>query len=248
MLGSTLLLRRIDTDFVNLSTILSHLLLSPPSPLPSACVEVSHPSLSINGLWVPLGVARMYSHDLPKGIENIFLSDDLVLRFPTALQDFYEKSAPGRSLSQFGPNFNASYLSPRAGQLFDVPQRHHGKSVKEDAWEGPNETGLEEPMLAIPPSVNLALEALHPPTPTKEVAASPEIPLSPTEQEIFRALCIHPDWETEAEVTDSGAKVDTILNHSPPREKPLRRSRRVADAAAARSRVAPSRTKGPRHS
>ncbi|KAH0830522.1 hypothetical protein J3R83DRAFT_1974 [Lanmaoa asiatica] len=249
MLGSTLLLRRIDTDFVNLSTILSHLSLSPPSPLPNACVNVSHPSLSIDGIWAPLSVARLYAHGLSKGIESIFLSDDLVMRFPTALQDFYQKSTSGRLLNQFGPQFNASLSSPGVGNALHIPHLDHGKSVKEDVWEGSTETGLvEEPLLAIPPSVNLALAALHPSTSTKEVTALPEMPLSPTEQEIFHALCVHPDWETEEAATSgNGGKADAAPKHSPSKGRPLRRSRRVADAVAARSRVASPKTNG-RHS
>ena len=243
-LGSTLLLRRIDTDFVNLSTILSHLSLPPPSPLPSACVNVPHPSLSIDGVWAPLSIARLYAHGLPKGIESIFLSDDLVMRFPTALQEFYQKSTSGRLLNQFGPYFNASLSSPRAENSLHIPQLEldHGKSAKEDVWEAPMEAGLvEEPLLAIP----LAVAALVKSRSTEEVTISPEMPLSPTEQEMFRALCVHPDWETE----EAGAtgKVDTAPKPSAPRERPLRRSRRVADAVAARSRVASPRTKGPRH-
>jgi len=250
MLGSTLLLRRIDTDFVNLSTILAHLSLSPPSPLPNACVNVSHPSLSIDGIWAPLSVARVYAHDLPEGVESIFLSDDLVMRFPTALQDFYQKSTSGRLLNQFGPYFNASLSLPEAGNPLRIPQLDHGKSAKEDVWEGSIEAGLvEEPLLAIPPSVNLALAALHPLTSTEGAAALTEMPLSPTEQEMFRTLCVHPDWETEeAGTTRNGENADTAPKRSPTRERPLRRSRRVADAVAARSRVAPPRTKGPRHS
>ncbi|KAF8448012.1 hypothetical protein L210DRAFT_3527688 [Boletus edulis BED1] len=250
MLGSTLLLRRIDTDFVNLSTILAHLSLPLPSPLPSACVNVSHPSLSINGIWVPLGVARLYARGLLEGIESIFLSDDLVKRFPTALQDFYQKSTSGRLLNQFGPQFNTSLSSPGAGNPLHIPQLDHGKSVKEEVWDASTEAGLvEEPLLAIPPSVNLALAALHSSTSTEVATASPEMPLSPTEQEIFRALCVHPDWETEeTEALCSVEKGDAASKQSPARERPLRRSRRVADAVAARSRVAPPRTKGPRHS
>lgn len=242
MLGSTLLLRRIDTDFVNLSTILSHLSLSPPSPLPNACVNVSHHSLSIDGIWAPLSVARLYAHGLPKGIERIFLSDDLVMRFPTALQEFYQESTSGRSLNQFGPPFSASRSFPGVGNPLLIPRLDHGRSAKEDVWEAPIEAGLvAEPLLAIPPSVNLALAALHPSTSTEESTAFPEMPLNPTEQEIFRVLCVHPDWETD-EVGTTG-KADTGSKQSLPREKPLRRSRRVADAVAARSRVAPPRMK-----
>lgn len=238
-----LLLRRIDTDFVNLSAILSHASLSPPSPLPNACVNVSHPSLSIDGIWAPLSVARSYAHGLPKGLERVFLSDDLVMRFPTALQEFYQKSTSGRSLNQFGPPFNASLPSPGVGNPLHIPQPDHAKSAKEDVWEAPIEAGLvEEPLLAIPPSVNLALAALHPSKSAEEITALPEMPLNPTEQEIFRALCVHPDWETEEAGTTG-----TTFKQNPPKERPLRRSRRVADAAAARSRIAPPRTKGPRH-
>lgn len=249
ILGSTLLLRRIDTDFVNLSTILAHLSLSPPSPLPNACVNVSHPSLSIDGIWAPLSAARLYADGLPKGLESIFLSDDLVMRFPTALQDFYQKSTSGRLLNQFGPHFNASLSSPGAGNALHMLQLDHGKSAKEDVWEASIEAGfVEEPLLAIPPSVNLALAALHPSTSTEVVTALPEMPLSPTEQEIFRTLCVHPDWETDAGMTGNGENAGTAPKHCPARERPLRRSRRVADAVAARSRVASPRTKGPRHS
>ena len=249
MLGSTLLLRRIDTDFVNLSAILAHLSLSPPSSLPDACVNVSHSSLSINGVWAPLSVARLYAHGLPKGVESIFLSDDLVMRFPTALQDFYEKSTSGRLLNQFGPPFTASLSSIGARNPLRMPQVDQGKFTKEDIWETSVETGLvEESLLAIPPSVNLALAALHPSTLTEVVTALPEMPLSPTEQEIFRALCVHPDWETEEAGSSSREKNDTVPRHNSAEERPLRRSRRVADAVAARSRVAPPRTKGPRHS
>ncbi|KAG8217470.1 hypothetical protein J3R82DRAFT_5615 [Butyriboletus roseoflavus] len=246
MLGSTLLLRRIDTDFVNLSTILSHLSLSPPSPLPNACVNVSHPSLSIDGIWAPLSIARLYAHGLPNGIESIFLSDDLVMRFPTALQEFYQKSTSGRLLNQFGPHFNASPSPSRSGDPLHISQLGHEKSAKDDVWEAPVEAGLvEEPLLAFPPSINLAVAALSDSKPPK-VTALPEEPLSPTEQEIFRVLCVHPDWEKEE--AGAAGKPDTASKPSPPREKPLRRSRRVADAVAARSRVAPPRTKGPRHS
>ena len=248
MLGSTLLLRRIDTDFVNLSTILAHLSLSPPSPLPNACVNVCHPSLPIHGIWAPLGVVRLYARGLPEGTGSIFLSDDLVVRFPTALQDFYQKSTSWRLLNQFGPHFNASLSSPRAGNSLHVPQLDHGKSAKEDVWEASIEAGLvEEPLLTIPPSVNLALAALHPSTSTEVATALPEVPLSPTEQEIFRALCIHPDWEAEEVETTGSEEADAVAKHNPAGEKPLRRSRRVA-AAAARSRVASPRTRGPRHS
>ncbi|KIJ17363.1 hypothetical protein PAXINDRAFT_168057 [Paxillus involutus ATCC 200175] len=247
MLGSTPLLRRIDTDFVNLSTILFHLSLPTPSPLPHACVTVCHPALSINGVWAPLGVACLYAHGLPEGIKSIFLSDELVMRFPTALQDFHNRSAPGRLLNQFGPHFCASLPSPGPGNL-PVPKFDRTRIEKEAVWEAAADVGpVEESLLTIPPPFNHALAALHPFISPEGGTNTPETPLSPTEQEMFRALCVHPDWEMEQESesmnTGSGLEAELAL---PRNERPLRRSKRVADAAAARSLAAPPRRRGPR--
>ncbi|KAF9227977.1 hypothetical protein BS17DRAFT_764309 [Gyrodon lividus] len=244
MLGSTPLLRRIDTDFVNLSSILSHLSLFGPSPLPHACVTVSHSSLSINGIWAPLSVACLYAHGLPEGIKNIFLSHELVMRFPTALQDFHKKSAPGRLLNQFGPHFSASLPSFGFGNL-PVPKPDRTRVDKEAVWDAPADAeAVEESSSTISPSFNLALAALHPFTPMEGVTDMPETPLSPTEQEMFRTLCVHPDWETESMGNGSGLEVELTFSRN---ERPLRRSKRVADAATARSRAAPPRMRGPRH-
>ncbi|KIK93163.1 hypothetical protein PAXRUDRAFT_829245 [Paxillus rubicundulus Ve08.2h10] len=245
MLGSTPLLRRIDTDFVNLSTILFHLSLPTPSPFPYACVTVCHPALSINGIWAPLGVARLYAHGLPEGIESIFLSDELVMRFPTALQDFHRKSAPGRLLNQFGPHFSAPSLPSPSSENLPVPKLDRTWIEKEAFWEAAADVGaVEEPLLTIPPPFNLALAVFTPPEGGTNM---PETPLSPTEQEMFRALCVHPDWEMEQECESMNTGSGLETEHTLPRnERPLRRSKRVADAAAARSLAAPSRRKGPR--
>ncbi|KIJ69462.1 hypothetical protein HYDPIDRAFT_24299 [Hydnomerulius pinastri MD-312] len=253
MLGSIPLLRRIDTDFVNLSTILSHLSLPAPSPLSHACITVAHPSPFINGTWAPLSVARLYAKGLPEGIEDVFLSDELVMLFPTALQDFHKKSTPGRMLNQFGPHFSASSSPSGSVSSLSSPKPDVGRVDKETVWEAPVDVGLaEEPLLAIPPSFNLALAALHPFTPTEDVTRSPETPLSPTEQEMFHTLCVHPDWEAEkgSEMVDieGAGETETLAAASIPRdEKPLRRSKRVAHATAARTRAVPPRTRGPRH-
>ncbi|KAH7889748.1 hypothetical protein F5I97DRAFT_1924265 [Phlebopus sp. FC_14] len=247
-LGSTTLLRRIDTDFVNLTTILSHLSLPVPVPLPQACIVIAHPSPSITGIWAPLTVARVYINELPEGTRDIFLSDELVMRFPTALQDFHKKSTPGRMLNQFGPYFGSSIPSHSSPQ-HSTTKTDSAAIEKETAWEpSVDAVSVEEPILPIPPSYDLAFAALRPFESTEHSLA--ETPLSATEQEMFRALCVHPDWEAEKEsdIVDIEGEVGTEVSGRNKDEMPLRRSKRVADAAAARSRAVPPRTRGPRHS
>jgi len=151
-------------------------------------------------------------------------------------------------LNHFGPPFNASISSLDAVNPLYVPQLDHAELAREDVWAASVECEhVDEPSLAISPSVDDMLAALHrhPPTSTEEMTALPETPLSPTEQEIFHVLCVHPDWEAEdAKATGDVRNAVVVPKHSPPRERPLRRSRRVANAVAARSRVTPPRTKG----
>ncbi|KAI6039025.1 hypothetical protein EDC04DRAFT_2688651 [Pisolithus marmoratus] len=243
ILGSTVLLRRIDTDFVNLSIILSYLSLSVPSPLPLGCVSVFHRLSSISGLWVPLGVARTYAQGLPDVVKDTFLSDELVMRFPNMLQEFHTKSTPGRMLNQFGPHFESSTPNNSLASTL-VLEREQTRTNGEVIWDAPLDVVLEEPLVTIPPSFDVALAALRPGAPTKDACHVQEMPLSQSEREMFHSLCVCPDWEDEKEieVVDSQSSTETCKG-----EKPLRRSRRVADAAATRS-CATLGTRGPRHS
>ncbi|KAI6167070.1 hypothetical protein EDD17DRAFT_1542752 [Pisolithus thermaeus] len=241
-LGSTALLRRIDTDFVNLSVILSHLSLSVPSPLPLGCVSVFHRLSSVSGLWVPLGVARTYAQGLPDVVKDIFLSDELVMQFPSALQDFHKNSTPERMLNQFGPLFKSSAPNNSLSSA-PVLEREQTRIDKEVTWEAPLDVVLEEPLVRIPPSFDVALAALRPEAPVEDETR--EMPLSQSEQEMFHALCGCPDWEDGKDIEEAGAKGSTESYGK--EEKPLRRSRRVADAAAARS-CASLRTRDPSHS
>ncbi|KAL4067574.1 hypothetical protein J3A83DRAFT_4097400 [Scleroderma citrinum] len=244
VLGSTPLLRRIDTDFVNLSTLLSHLHLPVPSSLSPACVSIVHRLPSVNGVWAPLSVARTFARGLPDGIKDVFLSGELVMRFPSALQDFHKKSTPGRMLNQFGPRFKSSLTSNGSpSSALSALESDHTEPV----WEAPLDVALEEPVVVIPPSFDVALAALRPCIPTEDVSNLRETPLSPSEQELFRTLCVYPDWESEeVEVVDNESLTESCEARSR-EEKPLRRSRRVANAAA-RSRAVRLRTRGPRHS
>ena len=219
---------------MNLSTLLCHLRLPVPSPLPLACVSIVHRVPSVNGVWAPLGVARTFARGLPDGVEDVFLSDELVMRFPTALQEFHKKSTPGRMLNQFGPHFKSS-STPNG--LLSPPGSDDTPPDNEAVWD----TALEEPVVM---SFDVALPTLRPCVPTEDISNLRETPLSLSEQELFHTLCVCPDWESE--------EVDVVANDSlgeacGREEKPLRRSRRVADAAA-RSRVVRLRTRGPRHS
>lgn len=244
ILGSTSLLRRIDTDFVNLSVILSHLSLSVPSPLPLGCVSVFHRLSSVSGLWVPLGVARTYAQGLPDVVKDIFLSDELVMRFPSALQDFHKNSTPGRMLNQFGPLFKSSTPNNSLSSA-PVLEREQTPIDKDVTWEAPLDVVLEEPLVRIPPSFDVALAALRPEAPAEDATHVREMPLSQSEQEMFHALCVCPDWEDEKDIGVAAAKGSTESYGK--EEKPLRRSRRVADAAAARSCTS-LRTRDPSHS
>lgn len=242
VLDSTPLLRRIDTDFVNLTTLLCHLRLPDPSPLPPACVSVVHRVPAVNGVWAPLSVARAFAKGLPDGIEDVFLSDELVMQFPSALQEFHKRSTPGRMLNQFGPHFRSSSTPNNSSSLTPAPESDDARPDNESVWDVPLDVAPEEPVMVIPPSFDVALAALRPCVPTEDVSNLRDTPLSPSEQELFHTLCVCPDWESEeVEVVDNESSSEAHSRE----EKPLRRSRRVADA---RSRAMRLRTRGPRHS
>ena len=239
-LGSFSLLRRIDTDFVNLSPIVAYSGAAYPvlSTIPNAAV-VTKGSPTVSGTWVPLSAAQAFvrDHPLEGGPLDIFLSDVLFERFPTALQDFHKTSTPGRLLNHFGPPFGSTL---QATQLF--------VHTEPPSWTG----WLQEEPQHIPAFPSLAPE---------KHCEETDTPLSATEQEIFHALCASPDWDKEN--TPSSPKVmqmelgaECALEHPitnvadtryDRRERPLRRSKRVADALAAHSRVRPTRRGGSRN-
>lgn len=123
MLGPYLLLRRIDTDFVNLTPIVEWCGKGRGYPVlsmvPNAVViGRGWGSEKVVGVWVPLEVAQSYVKDLDtrsteteknesmEGL-NVFLSDELVERFPSALKDFHRTNSSGRMLKQFGRWFES---------------------------------------------------------------------------------------------------------------------------------------------
>ncbi|KAJ7632442.1 hypothetical protein FB45DRAFT_831592 [Roridomyces roridus] len=214
--GSFKLLRRLDTDFVNLSPIVAYS--GAPSPVLSTipnAVVITRGSSGIPGTWVPLATAQAYVRDHPvqDNVLDTFLSDTLFERFPVALQDFNTASSSKRKLNQFGPHFGSTL---QATQLCS-----HGERKDLDV------SPLLQPPVFVQP----------PPTP------APEQPLNSAEQEMFQELCVTTDWDcTDLSPPPSPlSDVPSDEDHTevvPPRSgRPLRRSKRVADAKiAARSR------------
>jgi len=252
-LGSAPLLRRIDTDFVNLSPVIKYLGLSTPplTALPNAIV-ISNSSSSVTGTWVPLSTAQTFVKDrpLPLGLLDIFLSNSLFERFPPALHDFHRSNTPGRLLNKFGPHFKSTLDQRHSSQLTirtGAPFREEGRSPWER--EPVSDWDVEDHLLSIHPPLGLT-HAMHPTS--SEVADVVETPLSSTEQEMFHTLCAIQDWEKEGSVppmTTSPSPPESLHQaaeetldeevaspRSSLRDRPLRRSKRVANISAAASR------------
>ena len=183
VLGASHFLRRIDTDFVNLSCITNYTstpLNSVHNPIHNfPCITQG--SQTVMGIWVPLSVAQEYVKDHPSkdDVFDVFLSDQLHGRFPSALQDFVKSSAHTRTLNQFGPHFASTLEAQR------VSTKQPSQHVMSPASEG----------YALSPP--LTVSAKHPP----EVD---DVPLNEAEQEIFE-LCVVPDWDQDGEAACSSA-------------------------------------------
>ncbi|KAJ3526392.1 hypothetical protein NM688_g8267 [Phlebia brevispora] len=242
VLGSSHIFRRIDTDFVNVTPILQFLGLPLPDPdkLASAVV-VSRGDPLISGTWVDLETARSLVHD--ESLVKVFLSDELHKKFPQALQDFHRTSQPGRSLKQFGPHFQST---AEANSNSDAKRENlHSFRVElppRRRW------AVEDHLLSVHPPFALRAAAMLASRP--EDAITPETPLSPTEEEMFQTLCVDSDWDTSAPsdtVTPATEEAESRALEAPEpplhkerekeRERPLRRSKRVASAAVLRSRT-----------
>lgn len=265
MLGAFQLLRRIDTDFVNLSPIVAYS--GSPHPVLSTIANatiVTKGSPEVSGTWVPLPAAQVYVKEHLAGdlALDIFLSDALVERFPSALQDFYRSNAPARSLNQFGKPFESTLQAAK----LEV-QTDNETPVCWDSRFGwmHNESSGSSTSASAPFALTATLAA------GGKQAEDMEDPLSPTEQQIFQELCVIPDWDRElSEGGEDGMVLDvdpcpskvapveeeenvprTSLCPSTPVQtahpgRPLRRSKRVADALAAAHQAPtqqPSRTR-----
>ncbi|KAI0062382.1 hypothetical protein BV25DRAFT_1804163 [Artomyces pyxidatus] len=260
ILGPYRLLRRIDTDFVHLSSIVSFLNIpaSTMTSVPNAS-SITLGSHTVCGTWAPLAEAQAFvqKHHPPDPRLDVFLSDQLFERFPSALQDFHRSNTRGRLLNKFGSQFQSTTDARRAHRV--QARRVVPLSDVCLPWERGmmSYTDIEEHVLSVHPSLVL------PENPVKRVEDHliPETPLSPTEQEMFHSLCDLSDWDNtpllsgpvppspedrasrgdqHAEDADMEEDADCptatrMRSHS--RDRPLRRSKRVANAAAARTRT-----------
>ncbi|KAG1863584.1 hypothetical protein DFJ58DRAFT_725007 [Suillus subalutaceus] len=223
------LLRRLDTDFVNLTPLLAAF--SPSSSpcaaavpaLPPSAVRFEHPNSAVAGVWVSLDCAREFlrtsvqagaqqaeracSQDetLRTSVE-VFLSDELVMRFPSALRDFWRASKPGRMLGQFGVCFEggrvvgsqrssspSSLVSARVSSV--SPPQSTSPPSRAESYAPPSSSELH------PRSSSLELHshsASSLPPSSLPMSASPALPTSiPRVHEVWS---LREDAEPEAEV------------------------------------------------
>ncbi|THU99326.1 hypothetical protein K435DRAFT_498869 [Dendrothele bispora CBS 962.96] len=249
-LGQHTLLRRIDTDFVNLSPIFIYAQTPHPvlSTIPGATL-VTRASTHVQGMWVPLSAARAYIKDHPlraaqdAASVDLFLSDSLVERFPSALRQFVLSERQANLTGQFGKSFGESDRTATPAALAMSATSLTSRTTDDDRSTAPYQLSSLAP-LSLSPSL-------------------PPPPLSATEEKIFDELCVNLEWEKDSP--------DPVIFDSPPTsplsscppspeipplplplpshsrtqstetDKPLRRSKRVADAKAARTRTRPIR-------
>jgi len=220
VLGPHQLLRRFDTDFVNLKRIAEYLGAPPPSLGPDLpgreLVEGCSPIL---GIWVPLNYAQRFvqSQSLVPDLLDEFLSNTLYEDFPCSIRSLYRSHDHLRSLEQLGPPFRS------------MVERQPSLSIDDTTGQ----TGMD---------------VLVPPFPAFSEGAVLDAPLSVREEEIFHTLCACPDWDVPLSGLAVGPKPEkrkiegkrlraverpTRTSKTPP----LRRSRRVAEALASRPRA-----------
>lgn len=242
-LGSSLILRRVDTDFVNVTAVIKVLQVSYPHS--HNAVIVARGSPTVCGTWVQLVTAQEMFKD--HHVLSDFLSDDLHVRFPPGSLDSTHSSR-----DHFGPNFQSTTDAKRrslSSHRLDLPAQEPGA-----AWERGHFShwDLEGDLLSAHPTFGLASPMLPTPATSPEQEVVIEAPLSPTEEEMFRVLCSDPEWETpntdasamdrsEGIVEPPVAATDPVASDKTSTRRPLRRSKRVANAIANRSRTRSSK-------
>ncbi|KZT74186.1 hypothetical protein DAEQUDRAFT_735003 [Daedalea quercina L-15889] len=241
-LGSSLILRRVDTDFVQVDPLLKELgIPTSSSPFPNAiCIPKGSPQVC--GTWLPLIAARDLCKDHPA--VAVFLSDQLPDRFPSTLQELMRHAHPfSRWPGSFGQHFKSTMDAKRHSL-----SSHRLDFVTEDQWE------REEHFLSMQSAFALTRAILPTPATSPEEHLAPELPLSPAEEKMFRELCSDAEWESprppsgsavverrEAAVEAPPAERSVKGKERPCQDRPLRRSKRVADAMANRSKTRSSK-------
>ncbi|KAF8964659.1 hypothetical protein BDZ97DRAFT_1904331 [Flammula alnicola] len=227
MLGAFQLLRRIDTDFVNLSPILAiaGMALSA-SMIPPNAMVVTKGSPEVSGTWVPLAAAQAYVQEHLTGdgkfadgemeALQVFLSDKLVELFPPALQDFHRTIPTRGLLNQFGRHFASTLQAARWETLMEGGAVASGSGSSAASASASSSSSASASVASPPPLLGLGDSgAPFVPLPQQHsVSAVPsafvmglalgerhvekeEVPLSATEQQLFHELCVIPDWDKE---------------------------------------------------
>ncbi|KZT03495.1 uncharacterized protein LAESUDRAFT_761846 [Laetiporus sulphureus 93-53] len=242
-LGSSLILRRADTDFVKVDCIARQLGIT--LPYSESAIIISKGSSDVCGTWAPLSVTQEMCRD--HSDLHVFLSDRLSEWFPPLQHNHLRTTTLlDRWRGSFGHDFESTSQATRRSQSVQPLGFSHQESVA--PWNSD-----------APWDFFAAISLMLPPVPatsSDEVIAVADTPLSPTEEEMFRVLCSDSEWQTpppEAPILDvqeDDAKeivenADGAVENPPenPKEKdtarlqrPLRRSKRVADAIANRTR------------
>ncbi|KJA27241.1 hypothetical protein HYPSUDRAFT_198509 [Hypholoma sublateritium FD-334 SS-4] len=241
MLGAFQLLRRIDTDFVNLSPILA-IAATALTEVPKNAMVVTKGSPEVSGIWVPLAAAQAYVQEHLAGAGkfadgemealDVFLSDKLVELFPPALQDFHRTTPARGLLNQFGRHFASTLQAAR----WEAVMEGSG-SAGSAASSSPSASTTASSALAAtpsPPPASLGASGapLVPLPQQHAVSATPtfvvplglglgerheekDMPLSATEQQLFHELCVLSDWERDPE-GDEMMVVDVDVPLPPP--------------------------------
>jgi len=221
VLGPHQLLRRFDTDFVNLTRIAECLGASLPSlgsDLPVWGVLEGCPS--ILGIWVPLNCAQKFvqSQSSVPGLLPRFLSNTLYEDFPSSIQNLYRSHAYLRSLQQLGPPFRSMVERRLSLSIEDATEQTEGDTVVPLLFEG---STLDTPLSVKEEEIFQTLCA----------CSDWDDPL--------------PGPATERKPEKRKAQKRPPMVPRPPRTTkapPLRRSRRVAEALASRCRTRKNRT------
>ncbi|KAI0664979.1 hypothetical protein C8Q70DRAFT_23707 [Cubamyces menziesii] len=235
-MGTSTFLRRIDTDFVNITPIAQYLRTQ--CPLVSDAVIISSGSPRICGSWVPLGTAQSMAEDALN--LRTFLSEDLQTLFPASIHLLCSGVGSKAPCPGFGHQFKSASDARRrsmASHRLELPPREF-----EASWED---------HLSTHPPFILATSAIdgHRSIPEEEPPVVEA--LSPTEEEMFHVLCADPEWDSVNPTMDGRVPDTDETDVAPSRptdtlegvqERPLRRSKRVAaSAVATRSRTRSSK-------
>ncbi|KAJ4488152.1 hypothetical protein J3R30DRAFT_3400721 [Lentinula aciculospora] len=237
-LGPYTLLRRIDTDFVNLTPIIKFAQTPQPMTAIPGATTVMKGRQEVQGLWVPLEAMRLYVQDCitcrpptspdPVVILDIFLSDSLVERFPTALREFVQTTRGNLTSGLLG--------------------RHFGKSFGGDSdSSSPSSAGTPNPTaMAAAAAAAKGRVPIEIPSPSSlpfgvPVALTPpaEVPLSATEEKIFAEFCVNLEWEKDEQGDGNVMDIEDALRTALPLTRTPERLTRT------RSRVRPVSTSPP---